>query len=313
MIHATVLSRVDEDVCIKIQPKNHRHLYLCDCGVASDLTIKDARDTAALFISHTHIDHFINFDGILRHQLAIGRPVVICGPRGMARHVSCKLNAYRWNLSFDEHAVWYEVREVDPEGGADCFALRVPQWEPEPMGRLEGDFIYEDGAVQVRAGVLDHGTDSVAWRFQEPSRVKVGALPHKPGPWVSQLKAAFEAQEPERLLEVHGQAVRAGDLFGCVRWQQGYSVGVVMDHLGGPENHARIASLMHQVDHLLIECYYSQEDHELARLNHHSTAALSGTAARMAQARRATPCHFSRRYNARVEELRQQFKAHYEG
>ena len=60
MLEATLLSRLGEDICLKFQPTNHKYVYLCDCGAASDLTIKDCHDLGALFVSHTHIDHFCN-------------------------------------------------------------------------------------------------------------------------------------------------------------------------------------------------------------------------------------------------------------
>ena len=61
MLEATLLSRLGEDICLKFQPTNHKYVYLCDCGAASDLTIKDCHDLGALFMSHTHIDHIVGF------------------------------------------------------------------------------------------------------------------------------------------------------------------------------------------------------------------------------------------------------------
>jgi ribonuclease Z len=313
MLRAKIVSQADEDICLHLQPDNHAAGYLCDCGVASDLDIKERRDVHAIYVSHTHIDHFAGFDAIMRHQLAVGRALVICGPAGMARRVSARLNSFTWNLMYDAQAVWFEVRELWGPSQGRVFALRVPDWEPVEIGEISGPILHDAGPFTVRATLLDHGTPTVAYRLQEPSRVKVADLPHRPGPWVAQLKAAWEAGDPARMLDVHGELVRAGDLFGCVREELGHSVGFVMDHLGGPANHARIAELMHGVDDLFIECYYAHEDLDLAITNHHSTALLSGQAARLAGAKRATPCHFSRRYNTRVEAIVEEFNRAYQG
>ena len=78
---------------ILFRPDNHPWQYLCECGEASDLTVKEIQNLHAIFMSHLHIDHFINFDKILRLQLGIGRKVVICGPKGIAKQVQSKIEA----------------------------------------------------------------------------------------------------------------------------------------------------------------------------------------------------------------------------
>lgn len=314
MLRAELLSLVDEDICLQIKPDNHRFIYLCDCGVASKLSIKSCHSIGAMFISHTHIDHFNNFSGIMRHQLAVGHKVVVCGPRGLARNVSCALNAYTWNLEFDEKAVWYEVREYVAPGEVVTYALRVPDWEPVEVSREEVDAIFSCDAFDVRCTILDHKTDSIAYLFEEPTRIKVGKdLPFKPGPWVRDLKEAFVAEQPDAMIDVHGEARRAGELFELVERQRGHTVGYIMDHLGSQENHDKIAALFADVDELYIECYYHDEDRALAIANHHSTAVLSGRAAHLARAKKAIPCHFSRRYNGRLDEIREDFERAWRG
>ena len=49
-------------------PDNHPPSYLFDCGVASNLQISDVMRTKAVFVTHTHVDHFVNFDAILRNR-----------------------------------------------------------------------------------------------------------------------------------------------------------------------------------------------------------------------------------------------------
>lgn len=303
MITATLKSGIDEDVCIQLRPLNQKGAYLCDCGAARDLTIKDCRETLAIFVTHTHIDHFANFDGIMRHQLAIGRGVVVCGPKGIARQVHHKLAAYTWNLSFDDAAVFYEVREIEEEGRIAVYELRVPAWEPLRTATLEGETIYSDAAVSVRYGVLDHGTPSIAYLFAEPSRLKLRETPYPPGPWIGALKAAWTEGQPEAEVNVHGELKRAGELFGLLYEEAGYRVGVAMDHAGHEENHRRIAALCQGADQLFIECYYADRDVALADANAHSTATRSGLAAKKAGVREVVPVHFSRRYNAEVEAL----------
>ncbi|MEL6834014.1 MAG: hypothetical protein AAFP77_13560 [Bacteroidota bacterium] len=73
MLHSIVKSQENEDISILVKADNHSFNYICDCGDASDLTIRECQDTAAIFLSHTHIDHFVNFDFILRIRKMSGQ------------------------------------------------------------------------------------------------------------------------------------------------------------------------------------------------------------------------------------------------
>jgi ribonuclease Z len=227
--------------------------------------------------------------------------------------VSNKLNGYIWNLMYDDKAVYYEVREIEAPGVVAVYHLRVPTWEPVLQERIETDVVYETEAFSATYAMLDHGTPSIAYRFEEPSKLKIGKFEQRPGPWISALKDAFLAKDEERMIDVHGVQTKAGDLFGLLFEEKGDSVGYAMDHAATEENHALIEDLMNEVGHLFIECYYHDEDEELARANHHSTSSASGLAARRARARKATPCHFSRRYNDSIESVRAAFETAYRG
>jgi len=307
MITAKMLSGADEDVCMKATLSNHDRCYLFDCGRASGLTIKDTQDLGAMFVTHTHIDHFNAFDDIMRHQLGIGRGIPVFGPRDIQHRVSAKMRAYTWNLSFDDQAVFYDAMELDElHGVVRTWRLRVPDWEPtlvDERAWAPGDVILETKAFTARATILDHLTPCVAYRLDEPEKIKMGKSPHRPGPWIAALKEAFAASDGERTLDVHGEEHRAAELFEYISVQQGDSVGFVMDHAASEENHALIEATFSGVRRLFIESYYREEHADLAALNHHSTARRSGIAARRAGAEEVVPVHYSRRYNAEVEEL----------
>ena len=58
MLQAEIKSLLKEDISILIKMPNSAKHYLCDCGEASLLTVKEVQSVSAIFISHTHIDHF---------------------------------------------------------------------------------------------------------------------------------------------------------------------------------------------------------------------------------------------------------------
>ena len=104
MFNVQIKSLPKEDICLLVRPANHPWDYLIDCGEASLLTSKECQNLRALFISHTHMDHFMNFDTLLRHQLGVGREIIISGPEGIAKRIQSRIQSYIWNLIFDRHS-----------------------------------------------------------------------------------------------------------------------------------------------------------------------------------------------------------------
>ena len=64
MLFGELKNLPNEDISILVTADNHSGKYLCECGTASKLTPKECHDINAVFISHTHIDHFVHFDSI---------------------------------------------------------------------------------------------------------------------------------------------------------------------------------------------------------------------------------------------------------
>ena len=114
MILPELKSKIGEDISILVRLDNHTPSYICECGDASELTLKECQNTEGIFISHTHIDHFINFDQILRHQIGIQKRIIICGPIGIIDQVQSKIKGYSWNL-IEAGAITYEIREIIDE------------------------------------------------------------------------------------------------------------------------------------------------------------------------------------------------------
>ncbi|MEO1450540.1 MAG: MBL fold metallo-hydrolase [Bacteroidota bacterium] len=312
MISAQIKSRPDEDISLLLTIDNHKWKYLCDCGVASRLKPGEVTRLGAIFISHTHIDHFANFDFLLRFQIGLERTISICGPAGMTQNVQGKLRSYTWNLIGPE-AIAYEVREIMPEGHIRISQLRPPEWEIEFVEDIPGGIIYENEAVAVHYTQLDHGIPSVAYRFQEPDRLKLKETPYKPGPWIGQVKQAFLAGDEAAEIDIYGETHMAGEFFPFAYIQTGFRMAYVMDHAASPANHALLMDFLQGVDELYIESFYRDVDRHFAEINHHSTAKASGEIARKAGVKRAWFVHHSRRYFKEWEDLLEEARAAFEG
>ena len=143
MFTVDIKSAPDEDICLLIKVANHSFHYMCDCGEARALTVKECQNTAALFLSHTHIDHFVNFDTLLRHQLGTGRKVVICGPEGIAEQVQNRIRSYCWNL-IEKGSVSYEIREILEHQQYKVVHLHPPLWQQEEVATVQNHAIFEE-------------------------------------------------------------------------------------------------------------------------------------------------------------------------
>lgn len=310
MFQSEIKSKSNEDISISVQLDNHPWSYICECGDASNWTVKEVQNANAVFISHTHIDHFVNFDMVIRHQIGIQRRVVICGPKGIAAQVQAKLKSYTWNL-IEKGAIVYEIREMRSETEIKVFELEPPTWELIEKTTLKNNILFQEKNFVVTGILLDHKTPTLAYKFKEVDTVKIDlqASGFRGGKWVKILKEAFEQDNPEQPITIEEKTYLAKDLFHLLHLQKGDSVGVIMDHAANSENHAKIIQHFPNCQKVFIESFYKNEDQAFAETNYHSYAAMSGKVMRAAGVLNAVPVHFSRKYGAEdIEGLIKEFE-----
>lgn len=307
-------SHPNEDICMLIKLDNHTPHYICECGDASLLSVKDCQNAQAIFISHTHIDHFVNFDTILRHQIGIQKKVVICGPQGIAEQVHSKIKAYTWNL-IEAGSITYEIREIINEQEIDIYEIEPPKWQLCKTGEVLKNTIFENDRFQVSFAILDHKIPSISYLFREMDTVKIDLSKSnfKGGSWVRELKVAFEQKMPDNEVIIEGKRYAAKDLFHLLDIKKGNTLGIIMDHAPSTDNHAKIKAHFGACDKVFIESFYKSEDKTFAEINYHSYSQASGRIMRECNVKAAIPVHFSRKYNEDdvkilIEEFEQAYK-----
>ena len=307
-----VKSKVNEDISILIKLDNYSFNLICECGDASGLTVKECQNTEAIFISHTHIDHFINFDFILRHQIGIGRRIIICGPEGITQQVQSKIKGYQWNL-IEENSITYEIREIKKDGHIEIAEINPPHWEIKTLENKHPDTLYKNERFRVDFVILDHKTDSIAYLFQEEDTVKIdlSKSEFKGGIWVRELKTAYEQGNETALIKIENKDYQAAELFYMLETKNGDTLGVIMDHAANVANHKKIQSIFQDCNQAFIECFYKAEDKEFAKLNFHSYSEESAKIMKACKVKTATPVHFSRKYKEEeVKVLLEEFYTH---
>ncbi len=315
MFRARIKSKFEEDISLLISLDNHRWQYICDCGQASTYNVKEYQNTRAIFISHTHIDHFIGWDEIMRHQIGSKKRVSICGPKGIARQIQAKLLAYTWNL-IEPQSIQYEIREILDGQQVNVYELNTGNWDLVKVESFQSNIVYQDLDFEVRYTILDHKTASIAYRFNEKDRIKIDLSDQriKGGKWVARLKEAFALNDPEVEIEIDQKMYKAGDWFHLLSVKKGHSLGVIMDHAAHEENHKKIKALFSNCDQVYIESFFNEADKEMAQLHYHSYSRLSAEIMRAAKVKKAIPIHFSKKYKEEdIKALQEEFYAAFSG
>jgi ribonuclease BN (tRNA processing enzyme) len=99
MIHsATLVNDPFGDPGVYVDFRYRREAFLFDLGDIHILPPRKLLKIDYIFVSHTHMDHFIGFDHLLRISLGRDRRIHLYGPPKFLQNVEDKLHSYTWNL-----------------------------------------------------------------------------------------------------------------------------------------------------------------------------------------------------------------------
>ncbi|MBZ5639856.1 MAG: ribonuclease Z, partial [Acidobacteriia bacterium] len=223
-------------------------------------------------VTHTHMDHFVGFDHLLRLTLGREKELTVTGPPGFLRSVQGKIEAYTWNL-IEEYPIRLVAEEVD---GNVVRAVRFTgpgRMIPEPLpdrpftGTLHAERLYT-----MHAAIVDHGIPVLAVALRETEHISVNRdrlerLGLAPGSWLRDLKQAVRRCEPADA-EIRadtqngdGRTFRRGDLADeIILHGPGQRVAYVTDLGFTPENFEAVAALARDADLLVCEAAFLHED-----------------------------------------------------
>ncbi len=304
-----------------------RRALLFDLGELGDIRPAKLLKVSHAFISHTHIDHFIGFDTLLRLMLNREKALKIYGPPGFLNNVQGRLSGYTWNLTAD-YPFSVEAAEVHPE--RILFRTFHCQERFAPGAGRERDFngiLEEDPQIQIRATHLDHLISCLAFSLQERFHINV----HKErlarmgltvGPWLKELKEALWGKKNLRTVlsvpvevggTVHSREIPLGDLKECVTISPGQKIAYVSDCRFTGENVDRIVKLADGADLFFCEAAFLDRDQERAKERAHLTAKQAGELARQAKVKKLEIFHFSPKYEKEAEALYREAEAAFQG
>lgn len=319
------------DPALYVELAFERRGLMFDLGDVRALATRKVLRLTDVFVSHTHMDHFIGFDQIVRVCLGRQRRIRFYGPLGFIDNVEHRLGGYTWNLvqNYDTDFV-VDVTELHPDGGIRLASFRCKRQfarEDEPCDVSHGGVLLDEPGFRVRATVLDHRIPCLGFALEENEHINVwrnrlDELGLATGPWLRELKEAVRRGLPsETTFEVpcaggtaRTRALTLGELAQeILTFTRGQKIAYVVDSLYNHDNAERIVTLARDADVLYIEAAFLEEDIERAAATYHLTARQAGELAGRAGVQRLKPFHFSARYEGRPEPLEREAQAAFAG
>jgi ribonuclease Z len=304
-----------------------RRSLLFDMGDLGPIRPAKLLKVSHAFVSHTHIDHFIGFDTLLRLMLNREKTLKVFGPPGFLANVQGKLAGYTWNLTA-EYPFSLQAVEVYPDRiltkifrCQERFAAGE-QKEEVFQGTLE-----EDPQLRIQAVHLDHLVPCLGFALQERFHINV----HKErliqmglpvGPWLKELKSAlwrgekgkFYLQVPtEGRGGIRSKRISLDALKKCLTISPGQKIVYVSDCRYSEDNSEKVVQLAKGADLFYCEAAFLEKDHGQAAEKAHLTARQAGELARKAEVKKLIIFHFSPRYEKEAQLLYQEAEEAFQG
>lgn len=310
-MHSTVNGPFD-DPGLFVRIFREKRALLFDAGDISRLKSGDLQKITDVFITHTHIDHFIGFDMLIRALLRRELPLHVYGPSNMADCVEGKLKGYTWNL-ITEYPLQIEVFSIN--GGAmshSSFYARNRFQRRENSDREISGVLLREPLFTVKTLQIDHQIPCLAYSIEEEFHININkallmemGLPV--GPWLSELKRAIREGMPNGTeFVISGRRHTLDDLHAIVTITKGQKISYVTDVSITDDNILKIIEFVRDSDTLYCEAYFMDKDIDRARKRSHLTAKLAGMIARQAEVKHLMVMHFSPRYRNLPESLEEE-------
>jgi ribonuclease Z len=310
------------DPALYVRLAGEKKALLIDLGDVSRLEPGRLLKVEDVFVSHTHIDHFIGFDHLLRLNLGRDKTLRIFGPPGIIANVRGKLAGYTWNL-VDAYPFIIEAIEIGARALKKMRFICSERFKPlraETAPRAV-PFVDVHPHYAVQALRLDHRIACLAYSLQERFHININkerldGLGLTVGSWLRELKDAVWADRPDAFMvrTDGGAELPLGELKrDILTITKGQKMVYVADCRGTDANLKKIIAFAHGADLLFCEAAFLDRDRDKAAERGHLTAKQAGFAAREARVGSLQVFHFSPRYEAFPELVREEAQQEFKG
>jgi ribonuclease Z len=296
-----------EDPALYVRIIRERRAFLFDIGSIDRLKPGDLQKITDVFVTHTHIDHFIGFDVLLRALLRRETPLRVYGPSNIIDCIEGKLRSYTWNL----------IREYPLKIKVFCISgdkIIISSFYAENCFKRTDDGVVEfDGVVlkeplfTIKAIQLDHQIPCLAFSVEEEFHININKDSLKEtglpvGPWLSELKKTIrEGRSGDTEFEVSSRRFKLEDLRNIATVSRGQKISYVTDISINDENIKKVIDFVRDSDTFYCEAYFMDKDRERALERFHLTAKITGRIAREAGVNHLVAMHFSPKYRNQTD------------
>ncbi len=322
--HPKLVNGPFDDPALFIPFLHENRAILFDLGDLHALAPRELLKISHVFVTHTHMDHFIGFDRLLRLLLGRDKILHLYGPQGFMRNVESKLAGYSWNLveNYTNRFILNvtEVRQNGLFSKRYACSKKFSAEENAVSAPFDGTLL-EESALTVSAVILNHRLPCLAFSLKERFHVNImkdrlAALGLEVGPWLKAFKQAlFSGQDPFSTFEIksvngaNGQEASfvMKDLAAQIAViSPGQKITYIADILFDRENVTKVIDFARKADHLFIEAAFLEEHRENACEKYHLTARQAGSIAAWSRVKQFSIFHFSPRYSDHPERLQRE-------
>jgi ribonuclease Z len=317
--HANPVNGPFEDPCVYVRLLRERRSLLFDLGHIGKLDAGNIAKITDVFVTHTHMDHFMGFDTLLRNLLKRDMPLRVFGPENIIECIEGKLKGYTWNL-IEDYPLKIEAFGIrDNFLSHACFYAENSFRREDMTGSPFHGLIVRDPMFVVKGLVLSHQIPVVVYSLEEEFHININkavladmGLPV--GPWLSDFKRTIREQQiEEKTFVVNGKIFTLNELMRIATITRGQKIAYVMDVAPTGGNIEKLIQFVKGSDTLFCEAYFLERDRNRAEERHHLTAALAGRIAKEAGVGNLIVMHFSPKYMDCVEEIYQEALKEFRG
>ncbi len=331
ILHPSLVNDPLGDPGLFVQFLYEKRAFMFDMGDQSPLTNADLLKVTHIFVSHTHIDHFIGFDRFLRIVFGREKTITLYGPENFIANVEGKLAGFTWNLvdRYDE-SLTLEVVEVhrDRLKKATFRAIEKFQRNDEREESWNGGVILDEPALSVSAAVLEHRVPCLGFALKEKFHVNINkdeltAMQLEPGEWLNRVKQSIYEGASDEIsisapVSINGSQETREVALGTLKEKlvtitPGQKIAYITDTVYSPENIPRVVNLVREADLLFCESPFIAEEEDRARDRCHLTTRQAGFLAKEAGVKQLKTFHYSKRHSHQTERLVQEAQDTFRG
>lgn len=328
MLSTELVNGLNGDPAVFVYLPQGGEAILFDAGELDRLSTRELLKVRTVCVSHTHVDHFIGFDRLLRVNVPHFRTLEVIGPSGIIKNIQGKLASYAWNL-LEPEQVNFIVHEVEKSGrvasvkitNANGFVPTLFKSQYAPLERTAptASIPLSHERYHIDAVVLDHGMDVCAFILRLPDTTAVSksaleTLNLEPGPWIGELQRMAASQTLAGEIEIgpgstYDVKALAEQLLTA---KPGESIAYVTDIVFSEPNLDRMVHALSRVDTLVCETNYQNEHQDRAFAKKHLTTKQAALIASAISAKNLKIFHVSNIYGEECEQSEREALSYFE-